>query len=230
MDFLLDYKAKYNLTNEFLHYIALCGVFSPRRNIVKHWDTNEELFLSLVKLDGKLGLDHFMQSLILFFIKKYNDELAKFAPTLLKKLLDNNCAGEKYILDWHDKTIDLDKESMLYSKKSERKFRELTEDFVQWLQSAEAEVKESSAAEKTTKGNDPESDNDNQITDSKPAETDQQRKRREAIEKQQKQQEEMLIKMKQKAEEEEAQKEAEAESRIDVTKMADNDNVDINDI
>ena len=58
-ELLLDYKVKYNLTNEFLIYTGLCGVFSPRRNIVKYWDTNEELFLSLIKLDGKLGLDHF---------------------------------------------------------------------------------------------------------------------------------------------------------------------------
>ena len=59
-DFLLDYKMKYQLTNESLHLIALCGVFGPSKNIVKHWDSYEELFLSLIKLDGKLGLEHFM--------------------------------------------------------------------------------------------------------------------------------------------------------------------------
>jgi hypothetical protein len=51
---------KYELTSESLHLIALCGVFGPSKNIVKHWDTYEELFLSLVKLDGKLGLEHFI--------------------------------------------------------------------------------------------------------------------------------------------------------------------------
>ena len=56
-----------------MHYIALCGVFSPSRNIVKYWDLNEELFIKLVNIDGKLGLEHFMQSLVLYFVRKYKD-------------------------------------------------------------------------------------------------------------------------------------------------------------
>lgn len=47
-DFLIAYKNKYKITEEFLHYIALCGVFPPRRNIVKYWDLNEDLFIMLV--------------------------------------------------------------------------------------------------------------------------------------------------------------------------------------
>ena len=95
--YLQENKAKANLTEESLHYIALCGVFSPKRNIVKYWDLNQELFISLVKIDGKHGLEHFMQSLILYFIRKYKDELSRFGPTFLKKLLDNNTISEKYI-------------------------------------------------------------------------------------------------------------------------------------
>ena len=38
--YLQDNKAKFNLTEEALPYIALCGVFSPRRHIVKYWDLN----------------------------------------------------------------------------------------------------------------------------------------------------------------------------------------------
>ena len=122
-----------------MHYIALCGVFSPSRNIVKYWDLNEELFIKLVKIDGKLGLEHFMQSLVLYFIRKYKDELSRFAPTFLKKLLDNNTIGEKYIQEWFDKTIRLDKDSMLYDKKAEMKFRDLVTDFVEWMKTAEIE-------------------------------------------------------------------------------------------
>lgn len=122
-----------------MHYIALCGVFSPSRNIVKYWDLNEELFIKLVKIDGKLGLEHFMQSLVLYFIRKYKDELSRFAPTFLKKLLDNNTIGEKYIQEWFDKTIRLDKDSMLYDKKAEKKFRDLVTDFVEWMKTAEIE-------------------------------------------------------------------------------------------
>ena len=99
---MLDYKMKYELPNDSLHLIALCGVFNPSKNIVKHWDTYEELFLSLVKLDGKLGLEHFMQSVVLYFIKQYNEELGKFGPTFMKKVLDNNLISEKFIIEWYE--------------------------------------------------------------------------------------------------------------------------------
>ena len=97
LTYLKEYKAKLNLIDECLHYIALCGVFAPRRNIVKYWDLNEDLFVQLVKMDGKLGLDHFMQSLVLYFIRQYKDELSQYGPTFLKKLLDNNTLSEKFI-------------------------------------------------------------------------------------------------------------------------------------
>lgn len=93
-DYLLAHQTKYKIPDEFLHYIALCGVFPPRRNIVKYWDLNEDLFIDLVKKDGKQGLDHFMQSLVLYFIRKYKDELSRFGPTFMKKLLDKNVISE----------------------------------------------------------------------------------------------------------------------------------------
>lgn len=147
MTYLQDQKAQHNLPTECLHYVALCGVFSPRRNIVKYWDLNEELFIKLVKIDGKLGLEHFMQSLILYFIRKYRDELSRFGPTLLKKLLDRNTISEKYILQWYDKTVRLDKDSMLYDKKAEKKFRDLLIDFVEWMKTAETEQGDTTAFE-----------------------------------------------------------------------------------
>jgi len=80
-----------------------------------------------------------MQSLILYFIRKYKDELSRFGPTFIKKLLDNNTISEKYIQEWYDKTTRLDKESMLYDKKAEKKFRDLLTDFVEWMKTAETE-------------------------------------------------------------------------------------------
>jgi len=50
-DFLLD--------SDFLHFSALCGLFPPKRNIVKNWSHNEPLFINLVKREGKIGIDHF---------------------------------------------------------------------------------------------------------------------------------------------------------------------------
>jgi len=111
----------------------MCGVFPPSRNIVKHWDVNEDLFLELVKNDGALGLDHFMQSLVLYFIRKYKDQLSRFSATFLKKLLDKNVISEKFLQDWFDKTIRLDKDSDLYDKKAEKKFRDNITDFITWM-------------------------------------------------------------------------------------------------
>jgi hypothetical protein len=108
----------------------------------------------------------------------------------MKKLIDNNIIGDKWILEWYDQNKRLDKESMLYSKKSERKFRELLIDFVDWVKTAETENAETSADE-TTQGKtvDDDDDEDDQIKEkgSKAPETDAQRKQREAIEKQRKQ-------------------------------------------
>lgn len=35
-----------------------------------------------------------MQALVLFFIRKYNDELSKYAETFLKKLVDEDVLSE----------------------------------------------------------------------------------------------------------------------------------------
>ena len=171
-ELLLDYKVKYNLTNEFLIYTALCGVFSPRRNIVKYWDTNEELFLSLIKLDGKLGLDHFFQSVVLYFIRLYKTEAGRFGPTFMKKMIDNNTISEKFILDWYNKEISLDKDSMLRDKNAEKKFRNLLVDFLEWLATAETELGE--AVSPSIADNDGEDDDEDQIKEKggKPAETE----------------------------------------------------------
>ena len=45
------------------YYIALCGLFPPSRNILKHWDTNEEVFYSFVqkeKEEGTIAIEHFL--------------------------------------------------------------------------------------------------------------------------------------------------------------------------
>ena len=109
------------------------GLFPPSRNIIKNWDTNEEVFIRLVKEQGKDGKDHFLQALVLYFIRKYNDQCSKFAPTFMKKLVDENILKEKFLIDWFDKNIRLDKDSGLYDKKAEKKFRDLVEKFIDWL-------------------------------------------------------------------------------------------------
>jgi len=59
--------------------------------------------------------------------------MAKFAETFLKKMVEENIMSEKFLIDWSDKTIRLDKDSSLYDKKAEKKLRDLTENFITWL-------------------------------------------------------------------------------------------------
>lgn len=133
-----DAKIDYGITDDFSFYVALVGLFPPSRNILKNWSKSQAVFVHLVKQEGKVGRDHFMQALCLYFIKKYNTELSKFAATFMKKLVDENIMSEKFLIDWFDKTIRLDKDSGLYDKKSERKFRELIEAFIEWMKNAES--------------------------------------------------------------------------------------------
>lgn len=126
-------RLTYGLSYDFLHFAALAGLFPPKRNILKNWSTNEDIFVGFVKKEGKIGIEHFMQALVLFFIRKYKGELDKYAQTLMKKLVDENVLSEKFVISWFDKTIRLDKDSKIYDKKAEKKFRDLIEKFVEWL-------------------------------------------------------------------------------------------------
>jgi|688.fasta_scaffold1357675_1 hypothetical protein len=116
-----------------MHYISLVGLFPTNRNIIKNWSTNEVIFINFVKEEGKIGKDHFLQALVLYFIRKYNEELGKYAQTFMKKLVDEKILSEKFVIDWFDKSIRLDKSSSLYDKKAEKKFRDLIEKFVEWM-------------------------------------------------------------------------------------------------
>lgn len=126
-------KSTYGLDYSYLHYIALAGLFPPKRNILKNWSHNEEIFVGFVKKEGKIGIEHFLQGLILYFIRKYKGELDKYAPTFMKKLVDENIISEKLIIGWYDKEITLDKDASTRDKKAEKKFRDLIEKFVEWL-------------------------------------------------------------------------------------------------
>lgn len=51
----------------------------------------------------------------------------------MKKLIDENILKDKFVLEWADKTIRLDKESLLYDKKAEKQLRDILEQFIEWL-------------------------------------------------------------------------------------------------
>ena len=77
---------KYNLTKDFLHFIALCGIFPPSYNICKHWNKHEDVFIDLVKREGKIGIQHFMQALMVYFIRVQSKDFIKYGATCLHTL------------------------------------------------------------------------------------------------------------------------------------------------
>jgi len=72
-EMLYEGKNKYELPTDFLHFVAFCGLFPVSRNIMKNFSKNEDVFINLVKNEGKIGKDHFLQSIILYFIRKHKE-------------------------------------------------------------------------------------------------------------------------------------------------------------
>lgn len=186
---MYDGSQKYDLPVEFLHFVALCGLFPPTRNILKNFSNNEAVFIQLVKNEGKIGKDHFLQSVVLYFVRFYKEQLDKYAPTFMKNLVDENIIAEKFLLKWYDKEVRLDKKSFLYDKKAEKTFRELIQKYIDWLKNQSSGSDSSSSSdEKETKAQaQPEEEEEKDAAQSTPVEeTEAQRKQRELIEKQRK--------------------------------------------
>jgi len=80
--------------------------------------------------------------------------MAKYAPTFMKKMVDERIFPEKFLLEWYDKEKKLDKDSILYDKKAEKKFRELIEQFIEWLRNAESDSESSSDDNESDKKDD----------------------------------------------------------------------------
>lgn len=102
-----------------------------------------------------------MASVVLYFIK-FNKDHQKFAATFLKTLLDANVISESYMIGWYDKTVEIDKESELYSKRKRKHFNELIEPFINWLKEAETEHGVTASGPAKVEGSD---DDDDQITE-----------------------------------------------------------------
>jgi hypothetical protein len=119
---------------EYRYWVLVCGLFSPDRNIVKLWKTHEKAFLDLIRQDGKIGIKHCLQALILFFVKRHPDQI-KYAPTFMKLVVcDQVFFQEEFIIKWHGRKAKLDKSCVLYDRKAEKAFRAAIEQFVTWLQ------------------------------------------------------------------------------------------------
>ena len=51
----------------------------------------------------------------------------------MKMLVDEDIISDKTLIAWYDKEMRLDKDSLLYDKKAERHFRDMIEQFIEWL-------------------------------------------------------------------------------------------------
>lgn len=112
-----------NFTNDFKYYILLYGVFNNERNIIKNWLKYEDYFLDLLKTDGSIGIKHLMQSIVLYFIRRYPQQ-GVYAGTFCKVLYDNEVFDEKFFINWFNRKIKLDKKSAMYDRKAEKAFKE----------------------------------------------------------------------------------------------------------
>ena len=112
-----------NFTNEFKYYILLYGVFNQERNIIKNWAKYEDMFIKLVESDGKMGRQHLMQCIVLYFIRRYPN-YGVYAGTFCKVLYDNEVFEESFFINWYNRKIKLDKNSAMYDRKAEKSFKE----------------------------------------------------------------------------------------------------------
>lgn len=140
-----------NITADYKFYILLCGIFSPERNILKHWDAYEDIFIKLVaEVGGKKGRSRIWQAILLYFGFKYTDK-QKFFPTFTNKLYQGNFFSEDFIKGWYATEIKLDKTSSLKNLKNEKAMRPLLDEFIAHIEqeeeSGEEEEEEASGDE-----------------------------------------------------------------------------------
>ena len=77
----------------------------------------------------------------LYFEPK-DQEIRKFAPTILKFLMEEEIIEEEFLIGWIDKKEELIKqmkEHFLWSDERDERFREIVKQFTEWLKEEEEE-------------------------------------------------------------------------------------------
>lgn len=122
-----------NITPEYKYYILFCGLFQNKRNVVKTWAKYEAAFLQLIKGDGEVGIKRLMQTIVLYFVKR-DPTQQKYISAYMRHLYDQSVFSDTFVIGWHGGSIKSDKKCALYDRKSEKVFRPLLDEHVQWLQ------------------------------------------------------------------------------------------------
>lgn len=121
-----------NITPEYKYYILFCGVFSGKRNPVTQWAKFEPAFLQLIKADGEVGIKRLLQTIVLYYVK-FVPGKQKYISTLMKVLYEQSIFSDAFVSGWFNGDIKSDKKCALYDRKSEKVFRPLLSEFVEWL-------------------------------------------------------------------------------------------------
>ena len=123
LETLRNQQVSMNFTNDYKYYILLYGLFNNERNIIKNWTKYEDYFMELLKVDGKIGIKHLMQAIVLYFIRRYPQQ-GVYSGTFCKLLFDQEVFNEKFFIQWFNKKIKLDKKSIMYDRKAEKQFKD----------------------------------------------------------------------------------------------------------
>lgn len=130
------------------HYIAFNSCFTV--NILDEFKTYKGLFKSYVDSDGESGVQHFIQTMVHFFMVQY-PKLEIAISSFLKFVYDADIIDEQVLLKWKEKKYKTDKKSPLYNKSLEKKFKKRGAQFFEWLEEAESDEDEESEDEEESK-------------------------------------------------------------------------------
>ena len=125
----------------------------------------------------------------------------------MKKLIEESVISEKFLHEWDDKTIRLDKDSSMYDKRAEKKFRDLLQDCITWFKTVEMEVGGEDSDDKNEDKEEAAEEEEAADEDAPKQETAGQKKQKEMIEKERLAQAAALEKHRAKAQLEEKKKE-----------------------
>lgn len=125
-----------NVSSDYKYYILMNSLFNKDRSPLKNWDAREKCFLDLVERDGKVGIKRLLQVFVRFFILDCT-ELNKVGPTFMNKMYDQEVFSGEMLLKWHESSKSLDRHSPLHDRKAEKAFKELCNDFIEYVKRSE---------------------------------------------------------------------------------------------
>jgi len=79
-------------------FILFCGIFSPKRSPLKHWEKYEPVFVKLLAKNCRQNVA-FWQAIVLFFMRFY-PQIAEQASTFCKILWERDILTSDFFKNW----------------------------------------------------------------------------------------------------------------------------------